>query len=276
MSLSFDHPHVETGDATGSLTCWEVEGFSTSNNDHGRIYIRDNSGTIEASKTRAFSAGDLVASGSDVAPDATLVLSPVNSSGMTVRARRGSGAIGSGTTVPPGNPLTVWFFFANEGDLRRKDNQLNGMLLRGEVDFLEPMRDTMREFLTRMSAIYPPSPTIAFPNDFVPSSVEVGQRGMPEWYAQFFWTISAIGDFEITGLQNPGDYRLWFLNQCLAVIYGRKARTGDTSDPIYSRQIAFQMEASRLWKLTKPWVDVDRNQVADRQPKVRNIRLRRG
>ena len=39
---------------------------------------------------------------------------------------------------------------------------------------------------------------------------------------------------------------------------------------------AFQTEADRLWNLVRPWVDVDRNHVGDRQPKIRNIRLSRG
>ena len=268
MSLVYDHPHLETGDVGSVLSSWEVEGFSISNNDHGRVYVRDNAGTIEASKTRAFAALDLVASGPDVASGATLVLSPANGSGMTIRALRSDGSIGSS--------IVVWFFLANEGDLRRKDNQLGAMLLRGEVDFLEPMCDTMREFLARMASIYPPAPVVGYPNDLVKSSIETGTRGSPEWYAQFFWSVNTLGEFEITGLQNPGDYRIWFLNQCLALIYSRKARTGDTSDPIFSRQIAFQLEADRLWNMAKPWVDVDRNLVADRQPKVRNVRLRRG
>ena len=279
MSLPFDHPHLETGDANGALSDWEVDGLTASNNDGGRVYIRKQGsgpGVIEASKTRLFAVADLVASGPDVAADEILVLSPVNNSGLTVRARRASGEIGPSGPTPPANPLTVWFFLANEGDLRRKDNQLGSMLLRGEVDFLEPMRDTMREFLLRMASVYPPPPILGSPNDFVPSPVEHGSRGKPEWYAQFFWSISALGTFEITGLQNPGDYRLWFVNQCLAVIYGRKARTGDESDPIFTRQFSFQVEADRLWILTRPWVDVDRNQVADRQPKVRNVRLSRG
>ena len=274
MSLPFDHPHLETGDVNGALSDWEVDGFGLNNNDHGRVYIRKLAGNVEASKTRLFAAPDLVASGPDVPADATLVLTPQNNSGLTIRARRASGEIGPAALTPPANPLTVWLFFANEADLRRKDNQLGSMLLRGEVDFLEPMRDTMREFLLRMSAIYPPPPTVGFPNDFVPSPIEAGRQGMPEWYAQFFWSLSALGTFEITGLQNPGDYRLWFVNQCLATIYARKVRGED--DPMFARQLAFQDEADRLFTLTRPWVDVDRDQVADRQPKIRNVRLSRG
>lgn len=276
MSLTFDHPHIETGDITGALSAWEVDGFGPDNNDHGRVYIRAVGVNIEASKTRLFAPADLVASGPDVLANNVLTLSPVNNSGLTLRAFRSDGAISDSSTVPPAIPFTVWLFLANEADLRRKDNQLDPMKVRGEVDFLEPMRETMREFLTRMSAIYPPPPTIGYPNDFVPSTIEGGSQGKPEWYAQFFWSVNARGEFEITGLQNPGDYRMWFLNQCLALIYSRKARTGDTTDPIYSRQIGFQMEANRLWQIVKPWVDVDRNQIGDRQPKVRNIRLSRG
>lgn len=276
MSLTFDHPHLETGDPDGALSGWEVDGFSFNNNDSGRVYIRDNTGTIEASRTRQFLAGDLVATGPDVAANSILVLAPVNNSGLTIRAARSDGAIGPSGSIPPAIPLTVWFFLANESDLRRKDNQLGPMLLRGEVNFLDPMRDTMREFLTRMSAVYPPPPSIGYPNDFIQTPVESGPFGKPEWHAQFFWGVNTRGEFEIVGLQNPGDFKLWFLNQCLALIYARKARTGDATDPIYSRQVGFQMEANRLWKLTKPWVDVDRNQIGDRQPKVRNIRLSRG
>jgi hypothetical protein len=269
MSLPFDHPHLETGDAGAALSGWEVDGFAVTNNDHGRVYVRVNATTIEASRVRgSWAAGDLVASGPDVTPGSTLVLSPQNNSGLTIRAYRSDGEIGAG--------IVVWFFLANESDLRRKDNQLGPMLLRGEVDFLEPMRDTMREFYTRMAAVYPPPPTIGQPNDLVPSINEEGIRGKQEWYGQYFWTVNSLGEFEVTGLQNPGDFRLWFVSQCLALIYSRKARTGDLTDPIFSRQLAFQNEANRLWKLTKPWLDVDRNLVADRQPKVRNVRLRRG
>lgn len=275
MSLTFDHPHLETGDQPAALTGWEVEGFSRTNNDHGRVYVRDNGGLIEASRSRTFGATDLVATGPDVLADNVLTLNPVNASGLTIRAYRHSGVIGS-VVSPAANALTVWFFLANEADLVRKDNQLMSMLLRGEVDFLDPMYDTMREFLTRMSALFPPPPTIGSPNAFVPGPIEGNFQGKQEWYGQFFWGVNARGEFEIVGLQNPGDYHLWFVNQCLAKIYARKARTGDANDPIYSRQVAFQREADRLWALTKPWVDVDRNHVGDRQPKVRNIRLSRG
>ncbi len=272
MSLPFDHPHLETGDKDHAFSCWEVEGLSLNNNDHGRVYIDSNAGTIRAAKDRSFV--NVVASGPDVGVGVQLVLAPQNNSGLTIRAVRGEGAVAA--SIPPASPMTVWFFLANEADLRQKDNQLKTMLLRNEVNFLIPMRDTMQEFMTRMAAIYPPSPSIGHPNDLVQSQTEAGRNGSPEWYAQFFWSLSARGDFEVTGLQNPGDYRLWFLNQCLAMIYARKARTGDMSDPIYSRQVGFQFEADRLWQIVKPWVDVDRNQVGDRVPKVRNVRLRRG
>ncbi len=276
MSLTFDHPHIETGDVHGAFSCWEVEGLNHNNNDHGRLYFRLNAGLVEASRSRQFGASDLMANGPDVPPNTVLTLNALNGSGLTIRAFRGSGTVTDATTVPPAIPLTVWFFLANEADLLRKDNQLKSMLIRGEVDFLEPMRDTMREFLTRMGSVYPPPPTVGYPNDYQPTPVETNQQGKAEWYAQFFWSVNARGEFEVTGLQNPGDYRQWFLNQCLALIYSRKARIGDGTDPVYSRQVAFQVEANRLWTLVKPWVDVDRNQVADRQPKTRNVRLSRG
>jgi hypothetical protein len=270
VSLTFDHPHVETGDSGAALSGWEVTGFGFENNDHGRVYVRLNGATVEASKNRAFTS--LVATGPDVAADTQLVLAPSGPTGLGLTAHRTSGQIPAvGAT-----PITVWLFLANETDLRRKDNQLSTMLLRGEVDFLHPLLETMQEFLTRMAAIYPPAPTTGYPNDLIPNPLENARNGSPEWYAQFFWSLNYLGEFEITGLQNPGDYRLWFVNQCLATIYGRKARTGDESDPLFTRQFSFQVEADRLWSITKPWVTLSKDNTADRQPKIRNVRLRRG
>lgn len=274
MSLPFDNPHLETGDVGGALSDWRVVGATRTNTDAGKVYVRDSSGTIEAAIDRSFAA--VVASGPDVAEGATLVLSPVGSSGITITAARSSGVIGPSSPTPPANPLTVWFYLAGEEEVERQDNQLRSMLLRGEVDWRQPMEETMREFYLRMAAIYPPPPIVGYPNDLVPSVIENARTGSPEWYSQFFWSVSRDGHFEITGLQNPGDYRVWFVHQCLAKIYARKARIGDAADPIYSRQVAFQREADRLWSLTRPWVDVDRNQVPDRQPKVRSVRLTRG
>jgi len=134
----------------------------------------------------------------------------------------------------------------------------------------------MREFNTRMAATFPPPVGIGDPLSWAPSGQEQGNRGLPDASAEYFWSLNRWGEWEITGLQNPGDYREWAIQQTLARVYYRKARAGDAEDPWWSRYLVAQDDADRLWGMIRPSVDVDQDGLPDRAPVVRSTRIRRG
>lgn len=270
MGLNMDNPHVETGDKTDALQDWRVRGATAENTDRGRLYVRKSGNDLQLFSD--FDATQLVAQGVD-ATNADVTLSPQNASGLTVTVYRGDGVIGDGTASPY---VTLYVWLCSELDLRENTDDLGGLLLKNEVDFSVPLKQTMREFLTRLSSKYPPPPGVGHPLRWAPSSVEQGSKGEQEWTAQFFWSLNRRGQFELTGLQNPGDYREWAIQQTLAKCFFRKARAHSEQDPWWTRHLAAQAVADRLWRTVKPWVDVDKDSFPDRIPVVRSLRVRRG
>ena len=270
MGLNFDNPVIERGDSGAALSDWRFAGVVTdSNTDRGRLFCRLEAGNLELAVDRGFVT--IVASGPDPAADGDAVLAPVGGSGLTATVYRTvSGDISAGQVI------ILYVYLCDEQDLRESDELVTGLLIANEVRFDVLLRKTMREFLTRMGSIFPPPPSIGHPLRWEPPVVEHGSRGDQPWMAQFFWGLNYKGSWEVVGLQNPDDYREWAIQQTLAFGYERKARAGDASDPMFSRFVSKQRQADVLFATIKPWVDVDRDLLPDRQPKIRSQRIRRG
>lgn len=279
MGLNLDHPHVKTGDPGGALIDWRFDGATDENTSRGRLYVAQGlvvPGEVELYRDRDLGPADLVAAGPDAAViPGFVVLTERNGSGLSATIYRTSGTInGTGTPERPGMEIRVWL--CSEEDLRENEDALDGLFISGEVRANVALRKTVREFLTRMAADYPPPPCSVNPILYTSPIVEGGRRGAVEWTAECFWTLNQRGQWELTGLQNPEDYREWAINQTLAFLYYRKSRAGNPNDPWFSRWQATTMEADRQWSLVKPWLDWDRDTQPDRQPRVRNVRVRRG
>ena len=271
MSLNLDHPYVETGDKTNALSDWRVAGATAENTDRGRLYLRKVGGLLELHKSRDFNA--LVASVAD-AQSAFVTFVQQNNSGLSVIVFRGSGAVGD--AVFPNPPVTLFIWLCSEQDLREQEDNVSGLQLDNETDLSVVLQQTMREFLTRMSGIFQPPPSLGADNRWSPSLIEAGNKGDVGHSAQFLWQLNSRGQFELTGLHNPSDYREWAIQQTLAKANYRKARAGDLNDPWWTRFVIAQQEADRLFTLIKPVVDIDQDTFPDRHLKVRSIRVRRG
>jgi len=267
VALATDHPVVETGDTHNEFEGWVLEGVSDTNSDRGRYYVVADAASVQLYRERYRQAPDLVAQGAG-APGGFTQLTEVNGSGLSGRVYRNEGQ--------PTNVVTVYYWLCNGQDLREFDDEAESMLIEGEVDFNVPLRECMRQFLIMLASIHPPPPGISPPLRFVATEIEDGREGTPEWVSQFFWTLTGTGDWELTGLQNATDYRSWAIYKTLEILYDRRARAGDTSDPVYTRARFFEQKAKELWYSIRPWVDIDRDQLPDRQPKIRSHRLRRG
>lgn len=261
--MNVDNPHIETGDSTGALQDWRVRGATAENTDRGRLYVDKDSGNLRAFKDYGVT---LVAQGPDVANgDAVLVAQ--NGSGLEVTVYRNAANV---------VPVTLYVWLCSEQDLRENADDLQGLLLSNETDFGVCLKQSMREFLARFSAKWPPPPSHGAPLRWSPSYLEAGSHGDQEIYASDYWSLNRRGQWEITGLQNPDDYREWGIQQTLAKIYHRRARTHDESDPWFSRFISSQREANRLWKTIKANVDSNRDGIPERATKTRSVRIRRG
>lgn len=266
MSLGFDFPYARTGDPSNALSDWRLNGVGEANTDRGRLYLKLDGSTLELYRDRDLGAGDLVASGPDASPGSRVTFTAQGSSGLSGDAYRQSGDVAN---------LVLWVWLCSDRDLREFDNRVEGMLVSGQTDFALQLRATMREFLTRLASKFPPAHSVGDPNLITPGG-EPGRSGEPELYGYDFWTLNNRGAFELTGLQNPGDYRAWAVQQTLAEVYHGQANAGDATDAVFTRGLALQRQADRLWMLVRPWVDIDRNLTPERMPKTRSIRLRRG
>ena len=272
MGMNLDNPHVETGDKNGACEDWRLRGATAENTDRGRLYVRSTGTLLQLFKAFGAGAGDLVAQGAE-AVDADVALAEQNSSGLSGTVYRTSGIVGDGVNSPF---ATLYVWLCSELDLREQADDLGGLLLKNETDFSVPLKQTMREFVTRFSAKFPPPPSVGAPLRWQPSAVEQGNKGEQEYNAQFFYSLNRKGQWEITGLQNPDDYREWAIQQTLAKLYYRKVRSADPADPWWTRYLVAQEQADRLWTLIKAWVDLDQDGFPDREPKIRSIRVRRG
>lgn len=267
MGIAADFPHAETGDQDQEFSDWDLRGVNDENSSRGRLYVESSATTVELYRDRAKAAGDLMAVATAGA-GVTAVFVPQNNSLLSGSVYRSGGHVTSAVVIYAG--------LCSEQDLREFDDRLDGMLLEGEVDFGFPIREATRQFLIMFASIYPPPPGISSPLRFVADLLEPGRKGSPEWSSQYYWSLTRSGVWELTGLQNVSDYRSWAIYKTLAIIYERKARAGDASDPVFSRAVWFAGKAEALFYSTRPWVDVDGDNLPDRQTKTRSPRIRRG
>ena len=271
MGLGLDNPFVETGDRLQEFESWRLDGVNEINSDRGRLYVISDAGTVTLYRQRPRvnvppPASEQVAAG--VGGTGWVELTAVNASGLTGLVKRNAAQTTSG--------IVVFKWLCGPDDLRRFDDLVDGLHIEGEVDWKEPLDEMMRQFLVHFASIYPPPPGVSAPLRFTATEIEDGREGTPEWAAQYFWSLSGEGEWEMTGLQNAGDYRTMAVYKTLSIIYERKARAGDGTDPVFSRMEHFKERAMKAWYETRPWVDIDGDNLPDRAPKTRTSRLRRG
>ena len=264
MGISLENPHVRTGDANGAIEDVRAQGASAENTRNGRLFLRKNGANLEAHRDRGFTS--LVAQGVD-ATEADVVLAEQGGSGLTLTVFRTTADFGA---------MVIYIWLCSEEDLRQNADQVSGLQLAGETSLEVPLRQMMREFVTRIAGTFPPPPGIARENAYVGSPVEAGNRGSVSTYSQWLWSLNRFGEWELVGLQNPGDYLEWAIQQALAKAYYRKIRVADESDPFWTKFAAAQDEGDRLWRLVKPMVDIDQDSLPDRTLKTSSLRIRRG
>lgn len=266
MSIAADFPFVETGDNLQEFELWRLRRVDDRNSDRGRFYVDSDSADVRLYNRRDKPASSLVAIATGTTGQVDFVAQ--NNSGLEGSVFRKNGS----TT---GN-VTVFHYLCGGQDIREYDDRAEEMLINGEVDFEVALRQMMRAFLLQMAAEYPPPPGVSPPLRFVQTEIEEGVRGTPEWGAQYFWSLAGNGEWEMTGLQNPSDYRNWAIYKTLELVYDRKARSGDLTDAVFARARYFEDRAMKAWKQARPWVDFDGDLLPDRQPKNRTPKLRRG
>lgn len=268
--LNFSHPYIYKGDREAQLSGWRVDSFTDLNTDRGKVYVD----TVSAGATTTVNVykdsdrSSLVASGAGA--------------GLSRIALSASGGSGFGpasvylnsTASSPGRTLLL--ALATDLDLRERDDRLYGLHIEGETDFSVILRATAREFLTKMSMKYPPTVSVGASLKYPGASpvVPPGGSGDPSSVTQHFWTLRSDGVFDLTGLQNPEDYKEWAICDGLARIWRRKVRSEE--DPTLGVAIYYQRLADQYWHGIMPWIDVDSDTLPDRPARVRSVRMRRG
>lgn len=271
MSLPLDHPFVEVGDALAQFTGWRVSGLTDRNSSRGRLYpSADPSGAdVQLSVYRDRERTELVAQGTG-AVQGRVTATEANSSGLEVSA-----IISENTQS---SVVGLFASLATFDDLRARDDRLREFLLRDppEADFREVELATLRQFYLRIQADFPPPVGVGDPLAFpgTASIVEQGRRGIPEVYAYYLWSLNTEGDWELVGLENPGDFREWAILHSLAVIWERRARSRE--DPVLERAMLYHEQARSAWSLVPVLVDVDLDSLPERPVKRRTRYLERG
>ena len=268
--LNFKYPFIYKGDKESQLSGWRVDSYTDLNTDRGKVYV--DTETVGASTTvSVYKDADrslLIASGSGAA-----------STRVTLAAQNGSGfgpsSVYLNNTTGSSN-RTLLLALATDLDLRERDDRLYGLHIEGETDFSVILVATSREFLTKTSMRYPPTVSIGAALRYPGSSpvVPPGRSGSPSYMDQYLWTLRSDGVFDLTGLQNPEDYREWAICDGLARIWRRKVRSEE--DPTLGVAVYYQRLADQYWDGIMPWVDVDHDTLPDRPARVRSVRMRRG
>lgn len=268
--LNFKYPFIYKGDKDSQLSGWRVDSFSDSNTDRGKVYVDASTAgaTTTVSVYKDADRTSLVASGSGSAAS-RVTLTAKNNSGLgpsSVYVNNGTG----------GSNRTLVLSLATDLDLRERDDRLYGLHIEGETDFSVILTATSRDFLTKISMKYPPTVSMgaALRYPGATPTVPQGRSGDPSYLDQFMWTLRTDGVFDLTGLQNPEDYKEWAICDGLARIWRRKVRSEE--DPTLGVSIYYQRLADQYWDTIMPWVDVDYDTLPDRPARVRSVRMRRG
>lgn len=270
MALNFNNPFVFKGDRETQLTSWRVSSFSDMNTDRGTVYVTSEvvGSDVQVSLYSDQGQLNLVAQGQGPV-DSRVTLAEQNDSEFGPASVYVNGGA-SGT----GRVLTL--ALASEQDLRERDDRIQGLLLDGESDFSVVLKATSRHFLTLMARRFSPHVTLGSPLRFMGGSPIVPQskEGDPDQTSEFLWTLTGEGVFDLTGLQNPEDYREWAIYDSLSRVWRRKVRGAD--DPMLGVSEYYRGLAEHLWVDLVPWIDIDNDVLPDRPARIRSVRIRRG
>ena len=270
MSLPIDFPFLTVGDQGPVSEAWRVEGFDDLNTDRGRLYVTT---TVVGSTLQfeLFSDRDRTA----------LVMQ--GAAALNVRAvlaeQNDSGASGSVKVLElTARAFVLFVALATDRDIERRDNRINGLLSEepAECNFEAVWDLTIREFYLRIQADYPTPMSVSDPLRF-PGAGQVqiqGARGMPDVYALDLWRINGEGDWELKGLQNPGDWRTWATLYSLFLIWDREARSGD--DNLIQRAQLYLDDSEKAWRRIPVLVDQDGDAIPEVQTRIRSAYLTRG
>jgi len=270
VSLPIDFPFVTVGDSFPSTEAWRLAGFTDENTDRGRLHATFTvvGGELQVSLYSDRDKANLVAQG-QAATNARATLAEMNDSGIS-----GSVFI---TNVNADN-IVVFVALATDLDIERRDDRIRGLLGEdpAECDFSAVWDFVIREFYVRIQANFPPPAFVSDPLRF-PGSGQVqtaGRRGLPDVHAIHLWHLNGEGDWELKGLENPGDWRTWATLYSLHLIWDRRARSGD--DELVARADRYLSDSDRAWSMVPVLVDSDGDSVPERQVKTRSSYLTRG
>ena len=270
MSLPLDYPFITVGDSEPVAEAWRIEGFADENTDHGRLHV-----------TAAIVGGLLRFSVYKDRAKTLLVLQGEAAAGAraTLTAQNNSGLSGSvKVNAVEATNLVLFLALATDRDIEQRDDRIAG--LRGEepdeVDFQAVWSQVMRRFYLGIQADFPPPQFASSPLHFPgasPTQIQ-GKRGQPDVHAILLWHLNGEGDWELKGLQNPGDWRDWAILYSLFLIWDRKARSGD--DGLVTRADRYLIDADRAWKMVPILLDSDGDQAPEREIRTKSVYINRG
>lgn len=282
MSLPLDHPVVETGDGSGFFQAWRVERPSDENTNRGRLYAEaaqeaDPSSTTGGTQIRVRLYRDVERT--------ILVAQGTGQRGTRIALQaeadydiEASVHVSLTAILPASGKVVVFVAFAGVRDIEGAEDHLGAMRLQEptEVDFDSIRLRVMQRFYVLMQSVFPPPVAMQGPLDFADASpIQLrGSMGLPDITAVDLWSMNNEGDWELTGLENPGDYRLWFVAAALEDIWRRRAGSG--ADPAFQKAVYYEQRAMELFKQVLPNVDIDRDGLPERPVRRRTGTLRRG
>ena len=267
MSLALDHPVVETGDRNGQLEDWQLDNLSDSNTRRGRIYVKTTpeSGQARVQLYRDALRTEEVATG--LGPiDGRATFTAVNDSNIVGSV--GINSIGAGSTI------VLWVALASPKDLADRDRDITAFQLADHHDLWPVVRSTMRTFLIRIQEVFPPVPKTSATLRAYRSPTSRGSRGDVGDLILFLWSENRSGEFELVGLQNPGDWREWAIFDSLTKAWQQNTRGPEGAIGLQAEQ--YQIQAEREFRRPVARVDVDRDQSPEGPLRTGSFRLERG
>lgn len=271
MSLTLDYPVAEVGDADSQLEAWRIDGANDSNTDRGVAYAKIvNPGggnvTVELYSDRARESSDLVASGTG-SVNTRISLTSQNGSGM-------SGSV-KAITAAATSAIELVLQLATRNDIEEREDRIAQLLLEdpAENDFDTVLRATMRQFLLRIQYRFPPVPLINDPLNTFETLQPPSPRGRVERFAEVLWRRNGEENFELVGLQNPGDWKEWAILDVRARLWDRRS---DNDPTIMELKNQLMAEADRQWEIVQPWVDIGLDKSPDRIVRTKSLRIGRG
>lgn len=271
MSIPRKFPFIEQGDVGPLFEAWRATGFNDSNTDRGLVYVK----TVDASPNvtlQIFKDAELTQKQSEGTglPNARITAAEFGGSGLEVSAFV--------RALTASSTTRLWLELATMDDVMEREDDARTFLLRDppEVNFSVISLAVMRRFYLLMQADIPPPQSTADPLSFPGTSpIQIsGRRGLPDVDGTLLWTLNRENDWELTGLQNAGDWKEWAITYALHWLWKRKG--GSQDDPNIARAAALLAEANDEWTIPPILVDADADRTPDREVRIRTSRLRRG